>query len=44
MSLYAKTLTEEQLLERVLKDDWTGLNETDVKKKKRKKRAIGMEQ
>ena len=44
MSLYAKTLTEEQLLERVLKDDWTGLNERDVKKKKRKKRAVGMEQ
>ena len=31
----------EQLLERVLKDDWTGLNEWAVKKKKRKKRAVG---
>ena len=27
----------EQLLERVLKDDWTGLNEWTVKKYKRKK-------
>ena len=30
----------EQLLERVSKDDWTGLNESAVKKKKRKKRAV----
>ena len=30
----------EQLLERVLKDDWTGLYERNVKKKKRKKRAV----